>query len=108
METDSKRSRESLWRFSREIFSPCWAPMALANPPRLGLFVPCCVKPAGRWRYSASTPIPIRSEEHTSELQLRGHLVCRLLLEKKKIENTKKNLHSYSKKNKISILLKHH
>src|SRR5690625_3269709 len=29
-----------------------------------------------------------RSEEHTSELQSRGHLVCRLLLEKKK--NTKK------------------
>src|SRR5690625_5953196 len=27
---------------------------------------------------------PTRSEEHTSELQSRGHLVCRLLLEKKK------------------------
>src|SRR5215510_15526199 len=27
---------------------------------------------------------PRRSEEHTSELQSRGHLVCRLLLEKKK------------------------
>src|SRR5437870_10716037 len=27
-----------------------------------------------------------RSEEHTSELQSRGHLVCRLLLEKKKEE----------------------
>src|SRR2546422_9737287 len=27
---------------------------------------------------------PIRSEEHTSELQSRLHLVCRLLLEKKK------------------------
>src|SRR5439155_24145158 len=27
-----------------------------------------------------------RSEEHTSELQSRGHLVCRLLLEKKKKE----------------------
>src|SRR5690625_6420349 len=26
---------------------------------------------------------PFRSEEHTSELQSRGHLVCRLLLEKK-------------------------
>src|SRR5690625_7635294 len=26
-----------------------------------------------------------RSEEHTSELQSRGHLVCRLLLEKKEI-----------------------
>src|SRR5215510_6136423 len=31
----------------------------------------------------ASGPNP-RSEEHTSELQSRGHLVCRLLLEKKK------------------------
>src|SRR5690625_5581613 len=29
--------------------------------------------------------IIFRSEEHTSELQSRGHLVCRLLLEKKKI-----------------------
>src|SRR5690625_6591574 len=29
-----------------------------------------------------------RSEEHTSELQSRGHLVCRLLLEKKKQSNT--------------------
>src|SRR5207253_7965566 len=28
---------------------------------------------------------PKRSEEHTSELQSRGHLVCRLLLEKKKM-----------------------
>src|SRR5439155_7162914 len=27
-----------------------------------------------------------RSEEHTSELQSRGHLVCRLLLEKKNIQ----------------------
>src|SRR5207253_8133531 len=28
--------------------------------------------------------LDVRSEEHTSELQSRGHLVCRLLLEKKK------------------------
>src|SRR5690625_6036019 len=28
-------------------------------------------------------PTPARSEEHTSELQSRGHLVCRLLLETK-------------------------
>src|SRR5207253_9362654 len=28
--------------------------------------------------------VHLRSEEHTSELQSRGHLVCRLLLEKKK------------------------
>src|SRR5947209_20583811 len=30
----------------------------------------------------------IRSEEHTSELQSRQYLVCRLLLEKKKQDNT--------------------
>src|SRR5439155_13037577 len=30
--------------------------------------------------------VALRSEEHTSELQSRGHLVCRLLLEKKKIK----------------------
>src|SRR5690625_6504054 len=32
---------------------------------------------------SVSLRITLRSEEHTSELQSRGHLVCRLLLEKK-------------------------
>src|SRR5690625_6452408 len=32
--------------------------------------------------------LAIRSEEHTSELQSRGHLVCRLLLEKKKRKAT--------------------
>src|SRR5437660_55786 len=34
--------------------------------------------------YGQKTPNETRSEEHTSELQSRGHLVCRLLLEKKK------------------------
>src|SRR5687768_17943272 len=34
--------------------------------------------------YWASAIIAVRSEEHTSELQSRLHLVCRLLLEKKK------------------------
>src|SRR5439155_16461075 len=33
---------------------------------------------------AAALALPFRSEEHTSELQSRGHLVCRLLLEKKK------------------------
>src|SRR3712207_8035626 len=35
---------------------------------------------------------PLRSEEHTSELQSRQYLVCRLLLEKKK--NDKKSAHT--------------
>src|SRR5439155_16396570 len=37
-------------------------------------------------RGCASGSAAARSEEHTSELQSRGHLVCRLLLEKKKKE----------------------
>src|SRR5690625_6884584 len=41
----------------------------------------------------------IRSEEHTSELQSRGHLVCRLLLEKKK----KKKKKNRKKKKRINI-----
>src|SRR3712207_7183974 len=41
-----------------------------ADRPRLG----------GR----AARPLHVRSEEHTSELQSRQYLVCRLLLEKKK------------------------
>src|SRR2546429_3178909 len=35
------------------------------------------------------TAIVSRSEEHTSELQSRLHLVCRLLLEKKKLSNVR-------------------
>src|SRR5439155_22049568 len=34
--------------------------------------------------HAKNDPLEVRSEEHTSELQSRGHLVCRLLLEKKK------------------------
>src|SRR5690625_1224331 len=38
----------------------------------------------GLYLYSAAETLGTsRSEEHTSELQSRGHLVCRLLLEKK-------------------------
>src|SRR5258708_13351451 len=36
------------------------------------------------WKSSRVRPRPNRSEEHTSELQSPDHLVCRLLLEKKK------------------------
>src|SRR5690348_17998191 len=38
---------------------------------------------------------PIRSEEHTSELQSPVHLVCRLLLEKKKGQNYEAYLPTY-------------
>src|SRR5215208_8523133 len=54
--------------------------------------LPSSRRPASRRRGSArgdgggrsrEAHRPRRSEEHTSELQSRGHLVCRLLLEKK-------------------------
>ena len=44
-----------------------------------------------------------RSEEHTSELQSRLHLVCRLLLEKKKTKTKKKNKKNPKKKKKTLI-----
>src|SRR5437870_7709429 len=37
-------------------------------------------------RPTCTARVLVRSEEHTSELQSRGHLVCRLLLEKKNIQ----------------------
>src|SRR5690349_23339696 len=45
----------------------------------------------GNWRRPRANckGTAARSEEHTSELQSRRDLVCRLLLEKKKIKNTK-------------------
>src|SRR5207253_3900637 len=51
-------------------------------------------------RYFTNTPtVRLRSEEHTSELQSRGHLVCRLLLEKKKhhdVDHAEPDPHSVS------------
>src|SRR5262245_64443581 len=59
------------------------APPALGRGEWPGLQVPPGVARAGR--LAACT----RSEEHTSELQSLRHLVCRLLLEKKKKERSR-------------------
>src|SRR5258708_4858817 len=50
--------------------------------PRLA--TPLCYATAGEILPVVETIVTIRSEEHTSELQSPDHLVCRLLLEKKK------------------------
>src|SRR5581483_5759097 len=50
---------------------------------------PRFMRQPGRTCVSPSAPMtrsPLRSEEHTSELQSRQYLVCRLLLEKKKVQ----------------------
>src|SRR5439155_17517908 len=53
------------------------------NSPQLAQLVDHAVR-CGRVELAGISRL--RSEEHTSELQSRGHLVCRLLLEKKKIK----------------------
>src|SRR2546429_7335375 len=45
--------------------------------------------------YGRGGPLTLRSEEHTSELQSRLHLVCRLLLEKKKNNRQTSTPHQY-------------
>src|SRR5215510_16260494 len=85
---------------SEENVAASWATDAISayrdstqNPSPPGV---CAV---GGWNQTGVS----RSEEHTSELQSRGHLVCRLLLEKKKKkkkkqQNTKKNKEREKKK----------
>src|SRR2546429_6404668 len=51
--------------------------------PILAIAAPTLLDPGVR-RRGTDGAVPRRSEEHTSELQSRLHLVCRLLLEKKK------------------------
>src|SRR5690625_5904870 len=49
------------------------------------IYRPLTVRSATPWCEIVARIHPRRSEEHTSELQSRGHLVCRLLLEKKNV-----------------------
>src|SRR5690606_40865837 len=56
-------------------------PRRVPQGPRPGRARP---EPGDPRRLQAAGPADLRSEEHTSELQSRENLVCRLLLEKKK------------------------
>src|SRR3712207_7717483 len=55
---------------------------------------------SGHMHFSRAAPTPVhygdRSEEHTSELQSRQYLVCRLLLEKKKTQPHGHPVHGHS------------
>src|SRR2546422_6872277 len=60
---------------------------ALLLEPEHGIRIECGKRPQfGKRRGAGAIDLGVRSEEHTSELQSRLHLVCRLLLEKKKTE----------------------
>src|SRR5256884_2346864 len=62
----------------RALFAACPLPSRVASTSPAGL------APPAPFFAKITSPAPTRSEEHTSELQSRLHLVCRLLLEKKK------------------------
>src|SRR5258708_29753620 len=58
------------------------------------------------WRHTSAKHIALvlRSEEHTSELQSPDHLVCRLLLEKKKNDRNLENLHAHERMSELVAL----
>src|SRR3712207_7485492 len=79
------------------LFRSRW-PSSTASPTaseRRSARAPSSPPPAGTWRPACR--LRARSEEHTSELQSRQYLVCRLLLEKKKKNNLT-----------ITIVISHH
>src|SRR5258705_6787542 len=65
-------------------------------------FTHCSTKRLGESKRSSPDGAAERSEEHTSELQSLRHLVCRLLLEKKKKKNDKSVNEKDSVMNQIS------
>src|SRR5690606_40128349 len=73
----------------RAFASAIWASMKRASAERR-MLAASITSPACRGNASLSvlTVPSARSEEHTSELQSRENLVCRLLLEKKKEDET--------------------
>src|SRR2546430_4196309 len=70
------RSRSGVGGDSYRHGCPCYGATLSGTPPH------SYARRAGR-----STVTRARSEEHTSELQSQSNLVCRLLLEKKKIKD---------------------
>src|SRR5439155_17352770 len=72
------------WIFiARKLISPTAVSMMKSSIPGIGLRIDQEETLITAWALRGGPPAS-RSEEHTSELQSRGHLVCRLLLEKKK------------------------
>src|SRR5690625_5806759 len=77
----------SLWQRD-QMASSGFAEVRDADPCKI-CFVVCNRLPVRQLAEIVQIPDLHRSEEHTSELQSRGHLVCRLLLEKKKYTRNK-------------------
>src|SRR5687768_18289601 len=74
----------TLFRSSRNGASGVPPPAPLPAQTACGEGENCGARRQALCRPHAPSGLALRSEEHTSELQSRLHLVCRLLLEKKK------------------------
>src|SRR5947199_4774460 len=96
----------------------------IRRPPRSTLFPYTTLFRSVFGGPTTSSPVPssttatlmsTRSEEHTSELQSLRHLVCRLLLEKKKKKNeptdnreeTKQNVNIHKSHNNLADSITH-
>src|SRR3712207_6904118 len=82
------RRSSDLRRTARPKAAPSDRPRARAQAPCAGAGRPRAATGTAS-RGPAAARAQARSEEHTSELQSRQYLVCRLLLEKKKQNTTK-------------------
>src|SRR5436305_7464828 len=78
-------SRDENWKYAnlRPLERLRFVPAAPARPVA-ATDLPAAIPGFTRYVFVDGAFAPARSEEHTSELQSRPHLVCRLLLEKKK------------------------
>src|SRR5689334_24005477 len=80
--------------FRSRMVSNLLGPTATRTAARAG---PAALSIAGLSAVASICRVRSRSEEHTSELQSQFHLVCRLLLEKKKKKiKTEQNTNKYS------------
>src|SRR5439155_14318336 len=76
---------------------PIFPPTKVGNPPAVR------ISPVSVVVVVLPLEPVMRSEEHTSELQSRGHLVCRLLLEKKKNSLIKSDNRDSSYESRIDV-----
>src|SRR6266496_5156449 len=87
---------------SRAVAFRATVAVSLLAPMRIRIFVLVAVV-ADVFELAAAALVPsaARSEEHTSELQSRRDLVCRLLLEKKKNKYSRRKYEKKNIKNKL-------
>src|SRR5947209_10139468 len=100
----------SRWARSRvgRIFSRRFGPLIVSQMASAVRSAASSERSAYRWKYDSGSLKAVarrrRSEEHTSELQSRQYLVCRLLLEKKKVSGVGLGCHQHDVRRETAVL----